>query len=81
MSKVYQPNGVFTDEFNDLHDQLRKAIDSIVEMRIKPFIVSQKVECMDIRLINAELRDLVDLHMDLLWLDCLTDFRDQEGQS
>lgn len=78
MSKVYQPNGIFTDEFNVVHDELRQWVEAIVEEHIKPFIAEQGAECMDIRLISAEFRDLVDLYMDSLWLDCLEAVRESE---
>lgn len=80
MSVVYEPSGIFTDAFNGLHDKLKKSIEVMVETDIKPF-VAQGAACMDIRLINAEMRDLVDLYMDSLWLDCLEELRSQGVQS
>lgn len=75
VSVVYEPSGIFTDQYNELHDKLRKAVSALVEQEIKPFLEANKAPCADIRLINNEWRDIIDMEMDSLWLDCLGELR------
>ena len=70
--QIYDEEGRYTDEFNQLHDLLIQDIKKIIENRIVPLIADQP--CGFLKLVSYEMQRIVDLELvDIKWLDCLTE--------